>query len=303
MSEKRLFGLLFCYSPSFHIFFSLMTQDEAQNDDHGFARAKELLALGNVEAVDQIDVPDSELNRAHYEKLFGHSFKIKEVNNGDIVPAGGGSFINEKLDTFVQADFDTFDEFIRNNIETSDAIDLEALGERLSNAGITIEPATFAKLHTFTKLLGKQFPNADGAAERRRQLYNRPETPQLSEIMSQGVQECAEIALLAQGVLQREDIESEYTTGAVLWDRDQEFSEAHSFIVLKSERGTYIFDPTNPTHTNAGLVPSIYEVPGDLWGKIGADRKAFVTARNVLSHREAYFGVNNGTNVGPENIF
>ena len=81
-----------------------------------------------------------------------------------------------------------------------------------------------------------------------------------------------------------------------------EFSEEHSFVVIKQGDKTLIFDPSNPVTTKEGKFPSIYVVEADFDTEVRKGVKRFVTAKNILSGKEAYFGVNDGTNIDEENI-
>ena len=109
----------------------------------------------------------------------------------------------------------------------------------------------------------------------------------MSDIFGANTAECAEIAALAQGYLQQEGIPLSYFSGDVLWNKDEESSEQHSFIVIRQGDKTYIYDPTNPVNATFGKFPSIYTTEADFDEKMARGQKRFVTAKNLLSKRGA----------------
>jgi outer membrane lipoprotein-sorting protein len=119
----------------------------------------------------------------------------------------------------------------------------------------------------------------------------------LSDIFESNTAECAEIAALAQAYLQQESITSTYFSGDVLWNKDTEFSEEHSFLIVRDGEKVYIYDPTNPTNTTQGKFPSIYTTQANFEEETRKDEKRFITTQNLISRREAYYGVNNGSNI------
>ena len=121
--------------------------------------------------------------------------------------------------------------------------------------------------------------------------------------MNAGIAECAEISALAQGFLQQAGVNSTYFSGDVLWESDDEFSGEHSFIVIEHDGEQYIFDPANPVDTTAGNFPSVYIVDKDFLQEMRKGDKKFIKAENLLSKKDAYFGVNNGTNVDSKRHF
>jgi len=235
------------------------------------------------------------------KQLFGHCFEIAEFEEGDLIPVGGESIFSDEVNIKVVADFDNFQQFFQKARESAGKYDLPKLEEWLSLQGIEIDTKLFAVLFAFTKEFEQKYPDNPEHAKSRKTLYGeKGRQLMLSDIFNANSAECAEVAALAQGYLQHEGIPSTYFSGDVLWDRNWEFSEAHSFIVVRQGDKVYIYDPANPTNTTSGNYPSIYTAEADFDGEMAKGQKRFVTARNILSKKEAFYGVNNGTNIWPE---
>ncbi len=125
----------------------------------------------------------------------------------------------------------------------------------------------------------------------------------LSDVFEYKSAECAEIAALAQYFLQGEGVDSSFFSGEVLWNKDDEFGEKHSFVILRDkDKQQYIFDPANPTKMQHGIYPSLYTVKPDFDAEVRKGQKRFVAGTNILTKREVSYGVGNGTNVSLANI-
>lgn len=235
------------------------------------------------------------------EQLFGHCFEIGRFEEGDRVPVGGESIFSPEVNIKVTADFEKFKEFFQQIHEIAAKYDLPKLKEYLAANGIEIDEKLFSELFAFTKKFEQQYPDNPERAEARRKLYSeKGKGIKLSDIFNANAAECAEIAALAQGYLQQEDVDSSYFSGDVLWNRDKEFSEEHSFLIIRIGEKVYLYDPTNPTNTTAGKFPSIYTTDANFGEEMRKGQKRFVTAKNLISKKEAFYGVNDGTNVWAE---
>ncbi len=179
--------------------------------------------------------------------------------------------------------------------------DLPKLKQWLGSQRIEIDEKLFATLFAFTKKFEEKYPDNPDRAEARRKLYGeKSKEVKLSDIFNANAAECAEIAALAQVYLQQEGVPSTYFSGDVLWNKDEEFSEEHSFIIIRQGDKVYIYDPANPTNTTSGKFPSIYTAEANFDEEIAKRQKRFVTAKNLLSKKVAFFGTNDGTNVWAE---
>lgn len=235
------------------------------------------------------------------KQLFGHCFEISKFDEGDSVPVGGESIFSTEANIKVKGDFEKFNQFLAETHELAGKYDLPKLKEWLGSQGIEIDEKLFATLFAFTKKFEEKYPDNPQRAETRRKLYSeKGKEMKLSDIFEANSAECAEIAALAQGYLQQEGVPSTYFSGDVLWNRDDEFSEEHSFIVVRQGDKVYIYDPTNPVSTTSGKFPSIYTTEAKFDEEMAKGQKRFVTAKNLVSKKEAFYGTNNGTNVWAE---
>jgi hypothetical protein len=235
------------------------------------------------------------------KQLFAHCFEIQRFEDGDPIPVGGESVFSDETDIRIKADFEKFKDFFQETHAAAKKFESPKLQEWLAAQGIEIDAGLFAALYAFTKKFEKAYPENPDRSTTRAKLYaGKNRDLKLSDILEANGAECAEIAALAQGFLQHEGLGSSYFSGDALWDKEHEFSEQHSFIVIRHGAKTYIFDPTNPTETTGGTFPSIYAMDTDFDAEMAKGQKKFVTMTNILSKKQAYFGINNGTNVWPE---
>lgn len=252
----------------------------------------------------QTPVPEVETKKVEkIKQLFGHCFEISKFEEGDRIPVGGESIFSTEANIKVTGDFENLKEFLGEAHELAGKYDLPKLKKWLGLQGIEIDEKLFATLFAFTKKFEEKYPDNPERAEARQKLYSdKSKEIKLSDLFNANIAECAEIAALAQAYLQQEGISSTYFNGDVLWnkDEDEEFSEEHSFIIIRQGDKIYIYDPTNPTGTTSGKFPSIYTTEVNFDEEMSKRQKRFVTAKNLLSKKEAFYGTNDGTNVWVE---
>ena len=233
------------------------------------------------------------------EKLFDHCFEIKKIEEGDKIPVGGESLMSSETNVYVIADFEKLNDFLQSTHTLAEGYNLSKIKDQLVAQGVEITPKTFAELIAFSRSYNEEYPaNPEGAALRKK-LYEEKEV-KISDVFASNSAECAEIAALAQVYLQQAGVDSLFFSGEVLWKKDDEFAEAHSFIILKDKGKTYIYDPANPLSIPNGKFPSLYTIEKDFDTEVRTGQKRFVTAENIGTKNEAYFGVGSNTNVDPE---
>lgn len=240
--------------------------------------------------------------KENIEQLFGHCFEMAEIKNDEPVPVGGTSIFSSEANIKIICDLESFEDFFEKLHDIFIKLDLPKLREWLDQQGFTIDEKLFAELFCFTKNSEKQFSGENlERSESRRKLYKeKGEEIKLSQVFDANSAECGEIAALAQGYLQKEGISSTYFSGEVLWSNDQEYPEAHSFIVVRQNGKVYLYDPSNPTSTTSGNFPSIYTTDANFDEEVRKGQRRFVTATNMLNKKKAFYGVSDGTNVIPE---
>jgi len=240
--------------------------------------------------------------KENIKKFFGHCFEIQKIEEGDQVPVGGENLLSDEVNLKVIANFESFKQIFLETRELANKQNLPKLKEYLDSQNMEIDEKLFANLYAFTKKLEEKYPDNPQKTEARRKMYGeKGKEIKLSDVFSSNSAECAEIAALSQGYLQQENVSSTYFSGEVLWDRDGEYSEPHSFIIIRQKDKVYIYDPANPTSTTAGRNPSIYTIEANFDKEMAKGQKRFVTAKNLLTKREAFYGANHaGGNVNSE---
>lgn len=260
------------------------------------------------EATEQGSIPSEQIlenqkpKEGNIERLFGHCFEAAVLKEGELVPVGGTSVFSSEANIKVTGDFESFKGFFEQVHETFSKIDLPKLKEWLASSSLEIDEKLFAELFCFTKKYEKQYSieNLERSESRRKLYKEKREEVKLSDVFATDSAECGEIAALAQGYLQKEGIPSAYFSGEVLWSKDEEFPEAHSFIVIRQNGKVYLYDPSNPTNTTSGKFPSIYTTEVNFDEEVRRGQRRFVTAKNLLSKKEVFYGVSDGANVVPE---
>jgi hypothetical protein len=242
-----------------------MLQEEKQTDGYKEADKEqkqvreEFINIKNQEKdVDKFN----RIKEKRVRQLFGPCLEILKFEEGDSIPVGSESIFSSDMNIKVEADFKNFKNFLKETHDFANRHDLAKTRNFLDSYETEIDEKIFIKLYAFTKILEKRYLDNIGNHENRMNLYNNKEDKQLtlSDVFNNEAAECAEISALAQKYLQQENISSSYFSGFVLWDKNHEFSEAHTFIIVRENQKFYIYDPTNPINTNLGKFPSIYTV-------------------------------------------
>jgi hypothetical protein len=226
------------------------------------------------------------------------------IEEGDRILVGGNLVFSSGKDKHAVADFERLEPFLKETKELAASYQLPELRKWLEGEHIAFDEKLFAALFAFTKKYEVAYPEASEKKDVRKSLYARAnEDVLLSEVFEANAAECAEIAALAQAYLQQEGIHSSYFSGDVLWNRGQEFSGAHSFVVIRENNETCIFDPTNPTNTSIGKCPSIYKAE-KFDEEMEEDKKRFLAVHNLIAKSEVLYGMNlsDGSNVSAEDI-
>lgn len=237
----------------------------------------------------------------------GQSLSVASVREGDMVPVGGKNMLNNKLDLHVNADFSKMEAFFDDASKMRRGIDHEKLGQWLESAGIDAAPKTFAAMWAFQNAVEKHYPHISKNARQQRMDSYRDATPDLSDIVTNGRAQCAEISLMAHHFLNREDIQSTFFVGAVAWSHDAEFPGSHAYLVLrKQDGGGMVFDPANPVKTSAGKMPGFCNITAPqlaAWDDAKDHRNSYMALTCAISKKDYAYGVSTGANIYPERDF
>lgn len=263
----------------------------------------------NWKAADGFSKEETGDKHEKIEKLFGHCFEISKLDDNDQLPIGGESFFSDEVNKKITCDFKSMDKFFQAIHDYASSLDREEMKKYLEKNKLNVDEELFIPLFTITKALEKKLPppkDDSEAAEidkRRKELVFGKDSIKLSDIVNQKCAQCAEIAGLSQYALQNEKIDLSYFSGEIMKNKNWEGSDAHSFNVIHHKGKTYIFDPTNPIDTTSGLFPNINIVEVDFDAEVRKGRKHFVTAKNIVTQKETYYGVNAAYgNVSQEDI-
>ncbi len=243
----------------------------------------------------------------NFERIQETACCAADIKPGDKIPIGG-SFPGQ-YDLFVTVDFDKFSKFF--DTVKKNAINLQnnqSMKKWLDDRQINFKFETFAHLYAFDNVLRKMYPNITSNTDTRKKFYNPNKTAYLSDAVSAGICQCAEIAILTQIYLQQQNFDTKFFSGEILQSDGQEFGEPHSFIILKQNTEQYIYDPANPLRTNQEIcIPRIqfinannlkrfYEVINKPISN-NSRNCAYVETVCPFNNQKLYYGVGDGMNV------
>ncbi|VVB99108.1 Uncharacterised protein [uncultured archaeon] len=238
---------------------------------------------------------------AGYEKAYGHCYIIQKMENNQVIPIGGSSFESnpELAKHKVTCDFEALDKIQKDvgqlvkNFKTAADAHGQYLRENGIGVPVELDEVTVA-INTVLKGYYEEV-SIDGKVQTGKKLAYLEQNPypKMSDLFENKLAQCAEIAALAQYILQSHGIESTYISGEVRWGKNGE-SQPHSFLAIKMGGKNYIYDPTNPVFSEGKIFgPSVYEINGDFAETVrqSKDKPVYFEARNVLNNKTAYFGV------------
>ncbi len=248
---------------------------------------------------------------AKYEKGFWRSIIVPQTNTGECVPIWWSSIFSDKMDLFLQCDFDhpIIQKFYQN-VDKNYNIFIENLKfkERYRAMKLPISEELFCRLFAYTWVFNKMFiRKEENFYLDRLKHYDKGKIPLLSEILEKRVFMCAEQALLAHHYLKIHGIDSSYVWGELLTKLPEEngdFAEAHSFIYLKDNDIQFIYDPTLPTKSWTTLFPKIQKNLNysDFLELFRMAEKQFIAVEDLCNDSKFYYGFWDWTWISPENI-
>lgn len=248
---------------------------------------------------------------AKYEKGFWRSIIVPQTNTGECVPIWWSSIFSDKMDLFLQCDFDhpIIQKFYQN-VDKNYNIFIEnpKFKERYRATKLPISEELFCRLFAYTWVFNKMFiRKEENCYLDRRKHYDKGKIPLLSEILKKRVFMCAEQALLAHHYLKIHGIDSSYVWGELLTkfpEENGDFAEAHSFIYLKDNDIQFIYDPTLPIKSWTTLFPKIQKKLNysDFLELFRMAEKQFIAVEDLCTDSKFYYGFWDWTWILPENI-
>ena len=222
---------------------------------------------------------------------FGDSLKVGESAN----------LIIDKIPDELEKAFQKIHEIVSRQADNPHNAQL------LKQRNIPMSQTLFTNLVAFAKVIAETFPDLACKDSGRRIFYSKNHNAKLSDLFEKRLFQCAEFATIAQLYLQDIGVDSEYVGGEFVGNKDWEFGDQHSFIIIHENGTDYVFDPAN---NNANAMPniSVVEVTPEQKVKLQArllsnKRKvAFFETRDIITNRKYFYGYGDGANL-EENMF
>ena len=231
------------------------------------------------------------------------SLTASDIGIGDTIKVGEKANLTiDKIPEELQKAFEKMNEIVNRQANNPDNAKL------LKQQHITMSQLLFTHLFVFAKVIAETFPNLSCRDNSRQSFYAKNSTAKLSELFDKHLFQCAEYATIAQLYLQSVGVASEYVGGEYIGNKNWEFGEQHSFVIIHENDIDYVFDPAN---NNAGAKPniSVIELSPEQKVKLQArlltnKRKvAFFETRDIITNRKYFYGYGDGANVLEDMVF
>ena len=234
------------------------------------------------------------------KQYYGPCYSVGAIDEAEIVPIGGKNVLSNDLNVGVVADFSSFETLFSTAREIHGSFNYVKAERSLADHNIDVPAQDFLPLLAFTKALDRIYPERSRHTNRRHDLYFDGEAPKLSTVLKQDAAMCSEVALLAHKYLVDRGSNAKFVAGSVLWSRDDEFPEQHSFVAIERETDVLLYDPSNPTGGN----PTVYKAAKENFARMESSKQpCFLIVTNAITKIEAGYGVSTGVNVVPERHF
>lgn len=238
------------------------------------------------------------------EELGNGNVLVSNIGSGSRLPIGGSLFNRSQHSIYLRIDPENLERFLSRVDESISQIPLPAITKWLGQINAQINSAVYAPCDVFGKVFDSQYRNSSPHSFERSQLIGENGgQPALSQVLEAKLAECAEIAALAQIMLQRQGITSWYVGGALLSSREHEYPEAHSYILIRHCGEYFIWDPANPVSTTIGNLPAIYPVTESYLKGIRSGQETFLCELlPIIGTQSGIFGISDCSGVSPEMI-
>jgi len=228
---------------------------------------------------------------------------IKDVKNGDRIPASC-SFRDDGSDNiYIIADLDNFKgffEFVEQRAENLKKNPIQMA--KAKQLAPDLEPELFIHIYAFGAGLNKQYPDrtADFKPRKRTTFLRQPKG--VAELIEAKQAACIEHSILANEYLRRQGYDTEIFSGAWLRsfeENKENMSEKHTWVRIKTPKGNYIYDPANPMQVYPRIMAmdATEQQQKEFEEKIrhlSKDESVFLATRSVIAGLEqsvSYYGV------------
>jgi len=231
------------------------------------------------------------------------SLTASDIGIGDVVKVGETANLTiDKIPEELQKAFEKMREIVSRQANNPDNAKL------LKQHQVPMSQLLFTHLFVFAKVIAETFPNLGCNDTSRQSFYAKNPTAKLSELFDKHLFQCAEYAIIAQLYLQSINVDSEYVGGEYIGNKNWEFGDQHSFVIIHEKGMDFVFDPAN---NNSGNTPniSVVEMTPEQKVKIqakllaGKRKAAFFETRDIITNRKTFYGYGDGCNVLEDMIF
>ncbi len=209
-----------------------------------------------------------------YKELGDGNLLSDNIENGEVFPVGGSRF--GIIDTHMQVDYDSFSELfglIEKNAKY--LMSVPTIKSWYENQKSDLDFSLFCHMMAFNNVIKLKYPDIINMHNHNR-FYDRQEPKKLSDAIDQKACACTELAVLAQGYFQQQNIPTRYVGGELVINNHFDDFEAHSFIAFTADNKKYIYDPVNPVRTNNDtILPRISEI-------LSPEERLYVDTRNLF---------------------
>lgn len=239
------------------------------------------------------------------EKLYHHCFLADDLQEGDLVPVGGGVIGSEEMPYKVKLDFeDIYPQFARIADKYIETFEGKEWQDWLKQTAPDYDPKLLALLQSFTVGFNEKLKLQANKEYERSAIYR--ETPDnvvnLSEIFNRNHAMCVEIALLAKKFLDEHGIKSKLFSGEAIFGRTEEieFASPHTFLLIEHDGKELFFDPANPSILSDGRpVFAALKPCCSIAEKMDALKSdtLMIETSNIITGNTRYYGTNDLQNI------
>lgn len=258
----------------------------------------------NLEIVDNIEEKNWVTK---YTRYYWPSSKIEYVKTWIAVPIWWSIFNTSEYDMFEIADFDNpvikdILERIDTSIEKNKGIKDQMKKYLEDNSNYDFDSELYYTLLNISAILYNSLNKFedDGNLQSRSTIIHWDNNT-LSNVVLNNKAVCVEFSLIAQKFLQDKNVKSVFFSWEVLWNKEDEFWEKHTFIILESEKWLFVFDPSNPiVFREWSILPRISKTDVDFFSKIKRGWTALVEFTELLWKNTIYYWTWTWSSIFPE---
>lgn len=250
--------------------------------------------------VHEIGYPES-LNCYSGLRLAGHSIISESLQDGALLPIGGSIF-SQSMDKCIRLDLKGLSGYIGSCQSQLVLSGLEkTYGEYLLSIGNFKHPSLSNLLGYCMDILNiisaNEWTAKSGFEEYARfNKYSKEGVCKLTDILSQKIAACAELAVFATLYLENAGFNS-YYFGGITKMKEAEYNQAHSWVFISHDIFDIIFDVARP-HIRKSKDSNEYKLPRLVFYKKGtleslklASEDRLVTGSPFIGSSEILFGV------------